>query len=297
MSRTLGQLSVGNRGVRRRLGMGFIVSAVFVAACGSVTQTEAETTLASAAGDPTAGFEAYVSVGCAACHGANGEGGVGPALPGHTEDQILRQVRTPKGDVMPPFPSGVLSDDDVRDIYAWVTTLGGEMAMAPHDEEPAEGDAAGGDHGPGMTATEVAHLRLMLVSIDTENPDDAIRHIEHVALHGGDPELLSLADELLTDLKAGNPHDAEQKALAALGPDISEHFDVVTAHVGMALSSNDRGEDADVEYHLSEAAIASAGHDHEEVLQQLLEEWRSGGDRHTVIDGLYGALGLEHPPH
>lgn len=288
---------------KRRLAIGFVVSTIFIAACSGgngVSQDVFFTEHISATvpgGDATVGFETYRTVGCSACHGGDGEGGIGPALAGHTEDQIFRQVRTPKGDVMPPFPTGVLSDDDIRDVYAWVVTLGGEMAMAPHGEEPAEGAAEGGDHGPGMTPTEAAHLRLMLVSIDTENPEDAIRHIEHVALHGGDPELLELTDALLADLVAGDPHAAEQRALAALGPDISEKFDVVTAHIGMALSSFDRGDDPDVEYHLVEAADASANHDHAATLQGFLDDWRSGEDRHTVIDALYGALDLEHPPH
>jgi cytochrome c553 len=288
---------------RRHLGVGFVVSVVFVAACGGgtgVSQDVFSTGHVSSdgpGGDATVGLETYRTVGCSACHGGDGEGGIGPALAGHTEDQIFRQVRTPKGDVMPPFPTGVLSDEDVKDIYAWVETLGGEMAMAPHGEEPAEGTPEGGDHGPEMTPTEAAHLRLMLVSIDTENPEDAVRHIEHVALHGGDPELLELTDSLLADLAAGDSHAAEQRALAALGPDISEKFDVVTAHIGMALSSVDRGDDPDVEYHLAEAANASVDHDHGATLQGFLDDWRSGEDRHAVIDALYGALDLEHPPH
>lgn len=290
-----------------RFGIVLILVALFAAGCASSGSEEpgadpenpsaeeaehAEETSAAA----SAGLETYGAVGCAACHGQNGEGGVGPALAGHTEDQLFRQVRIPKGDIMPPFPTDVLSDEDVKNISAWIDTLGDEMVMA-HPEEGAEGEGEDGDGGPEMTPTEVAHLRLMLISLDAHNLDDAIRHVEHLGLHGGDPDLVDLTKELDADLRVGDPHDAEERALEALGPDISEHFDVVAAHVGMALSASQRDEVEDVEFHLLQAAEASVGHDHETTLKKLLDDWRSGVDRHAVIDALYGALGLEHPPH
>lgn len=283
--------------IGKRFGIALVVVALFAAGCADVSgkvqpPSDGGEGVQALSTGASAGLETFRTVGCSACHGQDGEGGVGPALAGHTEDQLFRQVRTPKGDVMPPFPTEVLSDDDVRDIYAWIVTLGDEMVMA-HGEEGAGGED--GDGGHEMTPTEIAHMRLMLVSIDAENADDAIRHIEHMSLHGGDSDLTNLADELETDIRAGNLHDAEQKVLEALGPDISEHFDVVTAHVGMALSANERGEDQDVEYHLGQAAGATVRHDHEEILTKLLDDWRGGEDRHDVIDGLYEALGLDHP--
>ncbi|GMQ94553.1 MAG: hypothetical protein BMS9Abin12_2048 [Acidimicrobiia bacterium] len=285
------------RRIGKRFGVALVVVTLFAAGCADVSGKvqapsdggEGVQALSSGA---SAGLETFRTVGCSACHGQDGEGGVGPALAGHTEDQLFRQVRTPKGDVMPPFPTDVLSDDDVRDIYAWIVTLGDEMVMV-HAEEGEEGED--GAHGPELTATEVAHMRLALLSLDAENTDDAIRHVEHMSLHGGDSDLMNLAEELETEIRAGNLHAAEQEILEALGPDISEHFDVVTAHVGMALSANERDEDQDVEYHLSQAAGATVRHDHEETLTKLLEDWRSGEDRHGVIDGLYEALGLDHP--
>ncbi|MFQ5524219.1 MAG: hypothetical protein ACE5F5_11700 [Acidimicrobiia bacterium] len=45
------------------------------------------------------------------------------------------------------------------------------------------------------------------------------------------------------------------------------------------------------------ATDAAAGHDHQEVLQGLLDDWVNYVDRHGVIDAPYEALKLEHPPH
>ena len=241
--------------------------------------------------EASAGLETFREVGCAACHGENGEGGIGPALPGHTEEQVFRQVRTPLGDVMPAFPVTVLSDDDIRAISAWIATLGGEMVMAHPEEEDA------GHDEPDMSSTEIAHLRLLLTSVEANNTDDAIRHVEHIARHGAEPELIDLAAAIEADLRAGRFHDAEEKALDALGPAAKEEFDAITAHLGMALSAADRDEEKDVEFHLSAAIDASVGHDHEVPLRNLLDDWRSGDDRHTVIDSLNEALKLEHPAH
>jgi len=68
------------------------------------------------------GRQAYESKGCGACHGARAEGGVGPALAGFGEAEILRQVRTPRGS-MPAFPLDRLSDEEVKAIAAYIDTL------------------------------------------------------------------------------------------------------------------------------------------------------------------------------
>ena len=241
--------------------------------------------------DPEKGLETFRQAGCAACHGQNGEGGIGPPLAGHTEEQVFRQVRSPIGDVMPPFPVSKLSDEDVRNIAAWIDTLGEEMLMVHEEEEQA-------GHGePQLTPTEIAHLRLFLTSAEADNLADALRHIDHLALHGGDAELLAQVDELRADLEAGRLHDAERKVLELLGPAAEGEFDVISAHLGMAIAADDRGEPEDITFHLISATDAAAGHDHEDVLQALLDDWVNDVDRHGVIDSLYAALNLEHPPH
>jgi mono/diheme cytochrome c family protein len=96
-------------------------------------QATASATASTAAGTPAggtttpalaAGRVEYVQMGCANCHGALGQGAIGPQLAGRNlpEQFYLLQVRTPRG-VMPPYPSSVLSDTEVAAIAAYVNTL------------------------------------------------------------------------------------------------------------------------------------------------------------------------------
>jgi mono/diheme cytochrome c family protein len=75
-------------------------------------------TILALEGDPAAGQGAYESQ-CSACHGASGEGGVGPALTGVDADpettitQILEG-----GEGMQPYDT--LPDQDIANIYAYM---------------------------------------------------------------------------------------------------------------------------------------------------------------------------------
>ncbi len=287
----------------------FIFAALFLAACGSTTSsTEQPTTLPptpaeetaaqeeetanvsndeNLAADAAAGFELYTTVGCAGCHGAEGEGNVGPALAGHTREQVFRQVRTPKGDIMPAFAEDRLSDADVEKIVAWIDSLGAEMVM-----EHVEEEAAGGST-PELNMTEADHLRLILDSLAAENEADAIHHAQHL-VEDASPEVRPLAEKVLSDLQAGNIHEVEVEAEDVLGSLADLDFDVVSVHLGMALSASQRDDAADVEHHLESAVAAAANHDHQAEIQQILADWRQGDDAHDVVDRMYVMLGLDH---
>jgi len=96
------------------------------------------------------GMLLYERLECSRCHGAKAEGDFGPRLAGTglSFDAVLGQVRRPTGP-MPAFPEGRLSDDDLREIYAWVTGLadqkphyatwfGAELINLPTPEMPGE---------------------------------------------------------------------------------------------------------------------------------------------------------------
>ena len=86
-------------------------------------------------GDATKGKAVFASASCAGCHGANGEGGIGPNLhaadgpKAWTLDQFktaLRSGQSPQGPLkapMPQFSPAVVSDDDVANIHAYIKTL------------------------------------------------------------------------------------------------------------------------------------------------------------------------------
>jgi mono/diheme cytochrome c family protein len=84
-----------------------------------------EATATEAADDtPAAAPAAYTDGGCNVCHGANGEGGIGPALAGtdHSFDEVTEVVRNGEGG-MPAFSEDKLSDDDLKAIYDWAVSL------------------------------------------------------------------------------------------------------------------------------------------------------------------------------
>lgn len=92
----------------------------------------AATTAAPAAeGDSAAGKEKFTA-NCAGCHGANAEGGVGPALKIAKDwslEQLTAAVREGKAPdktlaaMMPHFTTAQLSDADLTNIHAFIKSL------------------------------------------------------------------------------------------------------------------------------------------------------------------------------
>src|SRR5262245_60056573 len=77
-------------------------------------------------GDGQAGKAVWESpnTGCRNCHGAKGEGGLGPDLAGRklTPAQFTRAVRKPWG-IMPAFVESQMSDRDLADLLAYFESL------------------------------------------------------------------------------------------------------------------------------------------------------------------------------
>ena len=68
--------------------------------------------------------------GCTACHGANGGGGIGPALAGKTHEYIMGRLMAYKaGETIGAQSSmmwgqaGMLSDEDIHDVTEYIETL------------------------------------------------------------------------------------------------------------------------------------------------------------------------------
>ncbi len=94
------------------------------------------------------GGEGLFQQNCAACHGENGDGGVGvplnlPAFQASVDDHYLRQtIRLGRpGRVMPAFPS--LSDEQIDAIIAYIRSWTGQPAPQL-DTAPLRGDAENG---------------------------------------------------------------------------------------------------------------------------------------------------------
>ena len=101
----------------------------YVAENGNILDQQRAAAEAAASASPAElGRTAYT--GCAACHGAGGEGGVGPRLAGQAPDAIVqaltayknRETRGPQSAVMYPS-AAALSDADMENLAAYIDTL------------------------------------------------------------------------------------------------------------------------------------------------------------------------------
>ncbi len=79
--------------------------------------------LAGGSDPATDGKMLFLSSGCATCHGLDAQGGaVGPRIAGSAASKVLQRVRSPRGG-MPAYPASVLSDDQVKQIAAFLASL------------------------------------------------------------------------------------------------------------------------------------------------------------------------------
>jgi alcohol dehydrogenase (cytochrome c) len=89
--------------------------------------------IATQAGDAATGARSYGPV-CASCHGAKGEGAVGPALGGiatrMSHKQIVAAIKTPASARMPTLFPGAISAQDVENIAAYIGTLPAQATPA-----------------------------------------------------------------------------------------------------------------------------------------------------------------------
>ena len=77
------------------------------------------------------GAQIYVSAGCVGCHGANGEGGVGPALAGNANvddatDVLNRIIHG--GGIMPAF-GDQLSDEEIAAVATYIRNSWGNETI------------------------------------------------------------------------------------------------------------------------------------------------------------------------
>jgi mono/diheme cytochrome c family protein len=88
-------------------------------------------------GDAANGKRIFLADGCFTCHGRSGQGGSynGPApILAHTAvpfEGFKGQIRNPVND-MPAYSNAILSDKDIADIYAFVTSLPGPGSPKDH---------------------------------------------------------------------------------------------------------------------------------------------------------------------
>ncbi|MDA0988430.1 MAG: c-type cytochrome [Chloroflexi bacterium] len=179
-----------------------------------------------------AGYNVFVATGCSACHGQNAEGTTfAPALNGHSDGQVHRQVRAPVG-TMPVFPPDKLSASELDNLVAYITSLdAGHM----HEMEI--------DLGPAIQM----HHWMALFAVEDGEFQEAIHHVEHL-LNVLEGDHLARMKNVLTELQAGNPQDAGHEIEEMLAGVLDDGVSGITMHVTLALSSV-RVDDAEAAIH------------------------------------------------
>ena len=240
-----------------------------------------------------AGYEVYLAAGCAVCHGENAEGtDLAPALAGHSDAAVRRQVRAPTGS-MPVYPPEKISETELDALVAYITHLGGEDDH-PHPD---------GELEPLITQ----HLWMTLYVLadeDAENVDDALHHVRHIIDLVEEPQR-EIMEEVERDLLAGDIHEAEHTIEAMLadaepGPSPNlihlqlalaavrvEDEDEATHHLEHFLETatgaqNEQGEE--ILALVEDGELAEAEHRLEEVIEETLaqgDQESSPADDHT----------------
>jgi len=124
-----------------------LVGVVLLVGCGGDSGTVAEPPVSLSTGGQE-GYEVFRGAGCAACHGADGEGGVGPRLQGLyntnvaladgstvvADDAYLTlSIKDPNAQKVAgfnvPMSQNNLSDADVAKVVTFIRELGGESAI------------------------------------------------------------------------------------------------------------------------------------------------------------------------
>ena len=97
---------------RRALALAIVI------ACGTAAGTDD-----AAAADAKKGQQLFITYGCYACHGYNGQGAnVGPKLAPDpmAADAMAAYIRNASSTLMPPYAEKSVSNADVADMVAWL---------------------------------------------------------------------------------------------------------------------------------------------------------------------------------
>lgn len=189
------------------LGLLALAAGLFslIAACGGVYGGDATlapppsisptATTPPAAAPPAAASEGerlFISSGCAACHGARGQGStIAPALAGHTGGQVERQVRAPLG-LMPVFPPSKISNEELGQIAEYVESLAGDHTHMRLTD-------------PGAALSQ--HHWMTLFALEDGSANEAVHHIDHIITEVTGQHLSQMV-EAKNETQEGHLHEA-----------------------------------------------------------------------------------------
>lgn len=219
---------------------------------GGATQTSATTT----GGMEMAGHDLYLRAGCGACHGENAQGTkIGPALPGHSEEVVMRQVRAPL-DQMPAYSQAKLSDEDLHEIAEYIASLAStEMHVEPVD----------------ISDVVAFHHWMALSAIAAGDLEDALHHVDHIIKLVRGKHLAAMK-EARQHLEAGDAHEAEHLIEGMLAGTAKPDLTFAALHLRLALAAVEADDAEDAIHHTRHFLERARAHDKshgQEVLDAL----------------------------
>ena len=229
-----------------------------LAACGESTPTATPTPDATLS-PAEQGARLYALKGCSACHGLGAEGSdIAPALPGHSAEQVRRQVRSPLG-TMPAFGAERISDQELDLLAAYVESLEGSGSHT----EPTLGDAV------------AIHHWMALTALAGERADEAMHHVGHAIALIEDAGHRQQMEAVLASLESGQLHDAEHEIEEMLAGTAEPELSPSELHLQLALGATQAHDGPEAVHHLEHFA-AEAGETGSEGASEALEHIEAG---------------------
>ena len=269
--------------------MGFMLAACGDEATSIPTATPATTITPTATpiatpeltGVAADGHQLFIAKGCSACHGQNAEGtAIAPALSGHTDAMIRRQVRAPVG-IMPVFSPDRLSNAELDKIVAYITSLSGQHVHVT----PADIDQ------------EVAlHHWMALLALESNDVAETIHHVLHInEMVTGDH--LAQMEGVLAELEEGHAHDTIHTIEGMLAGTAVLGLTEEQMHLQLALSAV-RVEDTPGALHHVQHFLDMVSGEESEAGQAIMDLLEAGDLREAEheLETLLGAVdeGEEH---
>ena len=260
--------------------------AFIIVGCASESPTPTPTAISTLTQTPESteeksGHELFISKGCAACHGQDALGSeIAPALPGHSEVIVKRQVRNPRFR-MPAFTERQVSDEELDSIAQYIASL------------PSEGHAHPG--AIQLTAAVEMHHWMALEAIKADDTAEGIHHVKHII------ELLepgvhrTQMEAILESLPAAETHDPEHKIEGMLAGTAAPELTLLQLHLRQALVALATDDLADAQHHVAHAKELADVSKEERIAEILLLLDR--GDTHGAEHEIEELLGEEEDHH
>ena len=183
------------------------------------------------------GQQLFVDKGCAACHGQNAEGSdIAPALPGHTAEQVRRQVRNPIG-TMPRFGPERISNEELEELVEFITEL--------------TSDGHGEPLGLAMQDVVAMHHWMALLALKADKVTEAKHHVDHIIDLVEDADHRHQMEEVLEALDGGHLHEAEHPIEEMLAGTAEPELSLGELHLQMVLSALAVQDAEDAQHHMS----------------------------------------------